>query len=425
MKMTMAEKILARTSGTDFVEPGQFVTAQADRLMLNDMAVLMADKFREIGLTKFHDPDRAVVVFDHLFPAPSTKHAAMLQQATAFLQQYKLKHFLGAVGVSHQVMCEQGFVTPGDLVMGTDSHSTMYGALGAAGAGIGATEMVYLVATGELWFQVPKTIRIELTGSPPPGVTAKDIVLHIIGTLGGDYGRYRAIEYVGEAASAMTMSQRMTIANMGVEIGAKFAFFEADEKTLEYLAPVAKKPAQAFKADRGAHYLEQHQFDVSELEPQVACPHNPENVKPVSAVAGTKVDQAYLGSCTNARIDDLAIAAAILRGKQVHSGTRLLVAPASNKVLLDATQAGYIATLIEAGATILPAGCGACAGLHLGLLAPGEVAISSTNRNFPGRMGSPESELYLASPAAVAAAAITGQITDPRAFWAEVSFQTG
>jgi 3-isopropylmalate dehydratase large subunit len=422
MSMTMAEKILSRTSGNEAVGPGEFVTACADRIMLNDMVIAMVDKLREIGLTEFYDADRVVVVFDHLFPAPSSRHADMMREATTFLQQYGLQHFLGAAGVSHQVMCEQGFVTPGDLVLGTDSHSSMYGAMGAAGAGIGATEMVYLLATGELWFQVPESIRIELTERPSPGVTAKDIVLHLIGTLGGDYGRYRAIEYAGEAASAMTLSQRMTIANMGVEIGAKFAFFEADQKTLDYLAATARKPATPFKADPGATYLEQHRFDISSLEPQVACPHNPENVKPVSAVAGTRVDQAYLGSCTNARLDDIAIAAHILKDRQVHPGTRLLVAPASNQVLLDATREGYIETLLAAGAHMLPAGCGACAGLHSGLLGRGEVGISSTNRNFPGRMGSPDSELYLASPAAVASAAITGQITDPREFWAEVTF---
>lgn len=419
---TMAEKIFARTASRESVSAGEFVTARADRMMLNDMVILMAKSFEKLGLRKFNDPEKIVVVFDHLFPAPSVKHAQMMQDATAFLQQFDLPHFLGPVGVSHQVMCERGFVAPGDLVIGTDSHSTMYGSLGAAGAGIGATEMVYLVATGELWFQVPQTIRIKLSGKPSPGVTAKDIVLHIISTLGGDYARYKAIEYVGEAASAMSISQRMTISNMGVEIGAKFAFFEADQKTLEYLQPVQRKPTQLFAADLGANYIAEHEFDVSQIEPQIAKPHNPENVVPISDVSGTKIDQAYLGSCTNARLDDLAVAAGILDGKQVAATTRLLVAPASNQVLSDATDAGYISILLKAGAHILPAGCGACAGVHMGLLGDGEVCISSTNRNFPGRMGAASSELYLASPAAVATAAVKGEITDPRELWNETSF---
>ena len=413
---TMAEKILARTSGQASVTAGQYVTAEVDRMMVNDVMIMLAPLVKEAGVTHLHDPDKAVVMFDHLFPAPTAKHADLIARSETVIEQLGIKNYLGAPGVAHQVMCERGYVKPGQLVMGSDSHSTMYGAMGAAGAGIGATEMLYLLVTGSLWFQVPDTIRFNLSGKLSQAVTSKDVVLNLIGRFGGDYGQYRAIEYTGEAASAMTMAQRMTIANMGAEFGAKFAMFEADEKTQDYLSTVCAEPVAAFAADEGASYWAEHDIDVADLQPQIACPSNPENVKPVSEVAGLAIDQAYLGSCTNARLEDLGVAAQVLEGRQVARGTRLLVAPASQQVMLEATKAGYVEALVAAGAHILPAGCGACAGLHTGLLGEGEVCLSSTNRNFPGRMGNVQSELYLGSPASVAASAVTGKITDPREF---------
>lgn len=419
MKMTLAQKILARASNQSFVEAGQFVTASVDRMMVNDNIALIAQKFKQAGIPKMHDPDRVVVVFDHVFPATTVNHAEIIATGTAFMDELDIKHYLGAPGIAHQVMCERGFVLPGQLVLGTDSHSTMYGALGGAGAGIGITEMTYLLATGELWMQVPETVRFELTGKLPKMVTSKDVVLHLIGRFGGDYCQYKAIEYGGEAVAAMSLSQRMTIANMGAEFGAKFAMFEADQKTLDYLVqtPQVKEETpdlQAFYADEGAEYSAHHTIDVSDLEPQVACPHSPDNVKDISAVGGKKIHQAYLGSCTNARLEDIELAAELLKDNKIAKGTRLLVVPASQQVLLDATKAGHVETLLQAGAHVLASGCGACAGIHSGLLADNEVCISSTNRNFPGRMGSTKSELYLSSPAVVVASAIRGEITDPR-----------
>jgi len=311
-------------------------------------------------------------------------------------------------------MCEKGFVRPGELVLGTDSHSTLYGAFGAAGAGIGATEMTYLLATGELWFQVPKTIKVKIYGTKGPAVSAKDVMLSLLKKKGGDYARYKAVEYTGDGAESFSMSERMTLSNMGAEFGAKFAFFNADKKTSDYLNGRVEETIEAFSADDDADYCETINLDISDMEPQVACPHSPDNISDISAISGMKVDQAYLGSCTNARFEDLALAASVLKGKTVSSHTRLLVVPASQQVMLDATKAGHVATLIEAGAQFVTPGCGACAGLHSGLLAPKEVCISTINRNFAGRMGSPESQLYLASPAVVAASAITGEISDPR-----------
>ena len=416
MGHTLAEKILAQASGASTVEPNNYVTAQADRIMLNDMICLVANLLEDIGVDKLHDPEKIVVVLDHIFPAPSAKHAELLKSGLTKMKRFKLPNILGPIGIAHQVLSEQGFIHPGKLVLGTDSHSTLYGAFGAAGAGIGATDMTYLMVTGELWMQVPQSVKINLEGQLPAGVTAKDVVLNVIGQLGGDYGRYKSIEYHGGAAQRMTMSQRMTIANMGAELGAKFALFEADHVTLDYLSSRTDEELAEFRADEDAHYEAEHCFDLSDLEPQIACPHSPDNVHPISAVKDVSVQQAYLGSCTNARLDDLALAAGLIEGHKVASSTQLIVAPASQQVMLDATRAGHIEKLVAAGATIVPAGCGACAGVHSGLLAAGDVCLSSTNRNFQGRMGSPDAEVYLGSPAMVIAAAITGKITDPREF---------
>jgi 3-isopropylmalate/(R)-2-methylmalate dehydratase large subunit len=306
---------------------------------------------------------------------------------------------------------------PGQLVLGTDSHSTTYGAFGAAGAGIGLTEMSYVLATGELWMQVPPTIRFDLVGEPGPGLMSKDVVLHVAGVFGTEVAQYRAIEFAGPVASRMSIASRMTVSNMAAELGAKFAFFGADDKTVAYLRERTAGSAAPFGPDPDATYEAAHRVDISGLEPQVARPHNPGNVVPVSQVGDVRVDQAFLGSCTNARLEDLAVAALILKGRQVQPQTRLLVTPASQQVYLEATAAGHTRVLLEAGAHITPAACGACCGGHMGLVGPGEVCISSTNRNFRGRMGSPEADVYLGSPATVAAAAVAGRIVDPRQFW--------
>jgi homoaconitate hydratase family protein len=308
-------------------------------------------------------------------------------------------------------------VLPGHLVFGTDSHTTTYGAVGAAGTGLGLTEATYVLATGEIWLRVPPTVRFLLDGDAPAGIMSKDVALHIAGRFGTEVAQYRAIEFAGPAAQRMTVSSRLTVSNMGVELGAKFAFFEADETTCAYLRKRSREPVSPFGPDAGARYESVHEIDISRLEPHIACPHNPGNAKPVSEVGRVRVHQAFLGSCTNARLEDLAVAAKILEGRKVHPGTRFLVTPASAQVLLDATRAGYTEILLEAGAHLTTPGCGACPGGHGGLLAPGEVCLSSTNRNFRGRMGSPEAEVYLGSPASVAAAAVAGHIVDPRELW--------
>jgi 3-isopropylmalate/(R)-2-methylmalate dehydratase large subunit len=414
---TMAEKILGRAAGRERVEAGTYVTARADRAMAHEAFVLCALQLAKLGIDRVFDPDRVIVILDHYFPAPTERMAQGHKLARELAQRFGLRHFLGHAGICHQVLTERGLVRPGELVFGTDSHSTTYGALGAAGNGIGITEMTWVLATGELWMRVPSTIRFELAGALPPGIMSKDVVLHLAGRFGTEVAQYRAIEFGGPAAAALSIASRMTMANMGIELGAKFAFFPADAVTCAYLAPRVGGPVEPFGPDPDARYEAVHAVDVSALEPQVACPHSPGNVRPVAAVAGTPVHQAFLGSCTNARLEDLAVAAAILDGRHVHPRTRLLVTPASHAVMLEATRRGYLTTLLEAGAHVTASGCGACPGGHNGVVAAGEVCLSSTNRNFRGRMGSPDAQVYLASPASVAAAAVAGEIVDPRRYW--------
>ncbi len=421
MGMTMAEKVLARTSGREAVGVGTYLTCKADLLMTHEAFTLCAMQLSGLGVKEVFDPERVTIVLDHYFPAPTEQMAHGHSLAREFARTFGVRHFLGHAGICHQVLTERGFIRPGDLVFGTDSHSTTYGALGAAGAGIGLTEMTYVLATGELWLQVPPTVRFLLEGEAGPAIMSKDVMIHLAGRFGTEVAQYKAIEYAGPVARRMSVAGRMTMANMGAELGAKFAFFEADEVALAYLARRVDGQIAPFGADADAEYEAVHSVDISELEPQIACPHNPGNVKPVTDIGEVPVQQAFLGSCTNARLEDLAVAAKILSGRKVHEGTRLLVTPASQEVYLEATKAGYTQTLLEAGAAITASGCGACPGGHSGLLAPGEACISTTNRNFRGRMGSPEADVYLASPASVAAAAVAGRITDPREFWSETT----
>jgi homoaconitate hydratase family protein len=421
MGMTMAEKILARASKAKSVAAGEYVTATVDRIMAHEAFGACARTLLQLGITQLFDPDRVVVILDHYFPAPTPAAAGIHRLVRQAAERFGIRHFLGHAGICHQVLSEQGYILPGHLVLGTDSHSTTYGAFGAGGTGIGLTEMSYVLATGQLWMQVPPTIRFDLVGERSAGLMSKDIVLHIAGAFGTEVAQYRAIEFAGPVASRMSIASRMTMSNMGVELGAKFAFFAADEQTLAYLRERTDERLALFGPDPDATYAAVHEVDVSDLEPQVACPHNPGNVKPVSQVGDVRVDQAFLGSCTNGRLEDLAVAAQILKGRKVNPRTRLLITPASQQVYLEATAAGYTETLLEAGAYITPPGCGACPGGHMGVLGAGEVCISSTNRNFRGRMGSPEADVYLGSPATVAAAAVAGRIADPREFWTETS----
>ena len=419
MGMTMAEKVLTRASGLDSVEAGQYVTAIIDRIMTHEGFAGCAMTLKRMGVTELFDPDRVVIIIDHYFPAPTERTAQMHKLIREMAEEFGVNNHLGYAGICHQVMCEKGFVLPGHLILGTDSHTTTYGAFGAASAGIGITEMTYVLATGELWMRVPPTIRFDLKGEAGPGLMSKDVLQHIAGTFTTEVAQYKAIEFSGPVASHMSLASRMTLSNMGVELGAKFAFFEADEKTVDYLKDRVSEPVETYGPDPDANYEAINAVDISGLEPQVSTPHNPGNAKSVSEIGEIRVDQAFLGSCTNGRLEDIAVAAQILTGRFVNSKTRLLVTPASHQILLQATRAGYIETLLVAGAHILPSGCGPCPGGHMGLLAPGEACISSTNRNFRGRMGSPESEVYLGSPATVAASAIEGRITDPRRFWTD------
>jgi 3-isopropylmalate/(R)-2-methylmalate dehydratase large subunit len=415
--MTMAEKVLARTSSRDSVVPGEYVTCRVDRVMCHEAFALCGLQLASLGVQKVFDPERVIVILDHYFPAPTERMARGHTIARDLVEKFGIRHFLGHAGVCHQVLTERGHIRPGDLVLGTDSHSTTYGAVGAAGAGIGLTEMTYVLATCELWLRVPPTLRFEFEGEPGPGLMAKDLILSLAGKFGTEVAQYRAIEYGGPVAERMSIASRMTMTNMGVELGAKFALFEADAITERYLRGRSPEPPARFGPDRDARYEALHRIAIGGLGPQVACPHEPGNVKPVSKVGEVRVNQAFLGSCTNARLEDLEVAAEILRGRQVHPGTRLLVTPASHEVYLEATRAGYTECLLEAGAHITAPGCGACPGGHSGLVGPGEVCVSTTNRNFRGRMGSPEAEVYLGSPATVAAAAIAGRLVDPREFW--------
>lgn len=418
MAMTMAEKILARASGRDRVTPGEFVTAALDVIMGHDGTFPRAcELMREHGFDRVRDPDKIVVIFDHYVPAKNASEAEIHSRARAYVKEQGIRNFhdVGG-GICHVVFPEQGHALPGRLIVGGDSHTTTYGALGAAATGIGFSELAYAMVKGELWFRVPETLRFVLNGQLSKGVTPKDIQLHIAGRFGAEVAQYKAIEYAGPAAAAMSVDERMTLSNMGIEIGAKFSFFEADKKTLAYLKGRTNEKIAPFGPDAGAEYLAVHEVDTGSLEPLVALPHNVDIVKPVGEVGEVSVHQAFLGSCTNARTGDLEKAAAILKGRKVHPGTRLLVIPGSREIFTNLTRSGAIETFLEAGAMIGTPGCGPCGGGHMGVLAPGENAVTCTNRNFKGRMGSPESFVYLASPETVAASAIEGRIADPRPY---------
>jgi 3-isopropylmalate/(R)-2-methylmalate dehydratase large subunit len=412
--MTIAEKILSRASGKRAVTPREIVTARIDVAMSHENADVVLRAFREIGIEKVWDPERIVLLFDHRIPADSEKTAATHQRIRNFVKEQGIKCFYDLKqGICHQILPENGHSRPGEVMVGTDSHTTTHGAFGTFAAGIGATEMAGVWATGELWFMVPESFKIEVSGYFPHYVSAKDLILSIIGRLGAAGADYKAVEFCGEAISDMSIASRMVMTNLSMEMGAKVAFVVPDAKTIDYVKARTKKEFTASLPDKDAQYAQIMEICVDDLEPMIACPHAVDNVKPVRAVAGTKIDQALIGSCTNGRLEDLAVAAEILNGMVVAREVRLLVIPASTRVYLEAIKMGYIEILIKSGAVILNPGCGPCLGAHQGLLAPGEVCISTTNRNFRGRMGSPESFVYLASPATVTQSAIDGVISAP------------
>ncbi len=412
--MTLAEKILARAAGIKSVKPREIVTAKIDVAMSHENADVVLRAFKEIGVQKVWDPDRIVILFDHRVPAECEKTAATHKRIRQFVSEQNIKYFYDLKeGICHQVLPENGHSRPGDVMVGTDSHMTTHGAFGAFATGIGATEMAGVWATGELWFMVPESMRIVVTGEFRKHISAKDLILHIIGKIGATGADYRAVEFSGDTVSSMSVASRMVLTNLSMEMGAKVAFIVPDKKTVDYVKERTDRKFNPFVPDADAEYVHEMKVDVSSLVSTISCPHTVDNVKPVSDVAGTRIDQALIGSCTNGRLEDLAVAAEILDGKKVASSVRLLVVPASRSVYLEAMKRGYLDTFVKAGGLVLNPGCGPCLGAHQGLMAPGEVCISTTNRNFRGRMGSSESFVYLASPATVAFSAVSGVITVP------------
>lgn len=435
MGFTFAEKALARAAGLPQAVAGQIVDARPDLVLSHDNTAAIAGIFRSLGLARVAIPDRLAITLDHAAPAPNARHAENHAEVRAFVQEQGIGHFFDVGrGICHQVISEEALVLPGQLILGADSHTTHFGWLGAFGAGIGRTEAAALWATGELWLRVPESLHVVVTGELGRGVTAKDLCLHLIGQLGQDGGLYLSVEFSGSAIERMPLASRMVIPNMMAELGAKNAYLRPDEPVFACLAlrrarraagtatPSDKAvraqrdviAAGALYPDPDARYTAVHTLDAAAIELTVACPHSVDRAQPLSAVRGTRIQQAFIGTCTNGRLEDLAAAAEVVRGKKVAPGTRLLVIPASAEVLADGLRLGYLQVLLEAGAVIGVPGCGPCMGNHLGVLAPGEVCLSTANRNFRGRMGQPDAEIFLASPAVVAASAVTGVITDPR-----------
>jgi len=423
MGKTFAEKVLAKKSNRAEVVPGQIVIVEPDHMLTHDNTSAIIGKIggelKEYGVAR---PEMPVIVLDHVIPASDEKTATNHLKTREFVKKFNLKHFYDVgQGICHQVVLEKGLALPGDLVVGSDSHTCSYGAVGAFSTGIDRTEASALLLRGKTWLRVPETIKMTLTNELAPGVTAKDLVLTIIGNIGADGANYQAVEFHGNIGS-LSIDDRFVIANMGVEMGAKIAVFPVDKKTKAYLKSIGVKESayEAVWADKDAQYVRELAYDLSRIEPVVAAPHKVDNVKPVSALDGLEFQQVLLGTCTNGRLSDLEIAADILEGKKVAPGVRFLVLPASKEIFDEALEKGIIARLSRAGAVILPPGCGPCLGAHQGCLAPGEKCLSTSNRNFKGRMGCKDAEIYLASPATVAASAITGKLTDPRKLYQEV-----
>ena len=426
MAMTMVEKILARATGQDSVSAGDVVEPRVDLAMSHENGALVLNQFMEIYQgtrleAKVWDPEKIAIIFDHRVPAESSKTATKQKKVRQFVKDQGITKFHDIRGdeggICHQILPENGYVRPGAVVVGTDSHTTSHGALGAFAFGVGATEMASIWALGNvLNVEVPGTIKVLVHGIFPPNVLPKDLILYLIGQLTAEGANFKVIEFGGEAIASMPTSGRLTICNMSVEAGATSGIVPPDAETLRYLREVAgvAEPVEFFGPDADASYERVIEIDVATLSPQIACPHTVDNVQPVDAVAGTSVQQVVIGSCTNGRLDDIAVAAKILAGKKIARGVRMLVFPASGRIFREAMQAGYLMTLMEAGAVVANSGCGPCLGVHQGALGTGEAALSTTNRNFKGRMGNPNSDVYLCSPAVAATSALTGIITDPR-----------
>jgi len=415
--MNITEKILAKASGKKEVSPGEIVEAQIDVAMMNDLTgPLTVEAFQKVGAERVWDNQRIVIILDHQVPAESVRSAELHEIMRKFARKQKIENFydVGHGGICHQVMPEKGHVRPGELIVGADSHTCTYGAFGAFATGIGSTEMAAVFATGTLWFKVPPVIKINVNGRFQKFVTPKDLILNIIGQIKADGAIYKGVEFTGSTVRSMSVDGRMTICNMTVEMGAKSGIIEPDETTLKYLKERVNEPFKPIKNDSDAAYERALDLDITDLEPKVSCPPSVDNVKSASEVEDVEIDQAFLGSCTNGRLEDLRLAAGFLKGRKIKREVRMLVIPASQEVYSQALREGLIETFVEAGAYVCSPTCGPCFGGHIGLLAPEEVCVSSSNRNFIGRMGSQKAHVYLASPATVAASALTGKITDPR-----------
>lgn len=414
--MHAIEKLLAEKAGKETVSAGEIVNCDVDIAGINDLYLQTVRSFFEMGGDEVFDADKIVMFFDHYAPCATITQAENHKQFREFCFSQGIEKLMDIdQGVCHQVLADKGLVHPGEIVVVTDSHTTTHGAFGAFGTGVGATDLATIMITGKLWFMVPEIFRVHLIGKLASGVFAKDVILHIIGDLGADYGVYKAVEFTGPALAELSVSERMCLCNMSTEMGCKASYIQPDAVTMEFLKKNVIRPYKIYETDEDYSYAAELTYDVSAIRPQVAAPSSVDNVFPLEKYAGTSIDEAYLGSCTGGRLEDLAVAARILKGSHLPKTTRMIVVPASKKVMEDAISLGYIQELMSAGATITAPGCAACLGVHQGMLAGGEVCISSTNRNFPGRMGHVDGKIFLASPAAVAASAREGRITDPAA----------
>lgn len=416
MGMTMTQKILAAHAGLPEVKPGQLIKANLDLVLGNDITTPVAiNEFNKIGLDGVFDKQKVAIVPDHFTPNKDIKAAEQCKFIREFAHEKEIENYfeVGEMGIEHALIPEKGLVVPGDVVIGADSHTCTYGALGAFSTGIGSTDMAAGMATGQAWFRVPSAIKFVLTGKPTKWVSGKDIILHIIGMIGVDGALYRSMEFVGDGIKNLSMDSRFTMANMAIEAGAKNGIFPVDDQTLAYVKEHSTKEYKVYEADEDAEYDEVYHIDLSEIRPTVSFPHLPDNTRTIDEVGDIAIDQVVIGSCTNGRIEDIRVAAKILAGKKVKKGIRVIVFPATQKIYLQALREGLIEQLVEAGVVFSTPTCGPCLGGHMGILAAGERCVSTTNRNFVGRMGHPESEVYLASPAVAAASALTGKISNP------------
>lgn len=416
MGMTMTQKILADHAGLNEVRAGQFIQVSLDGVLGNDITTPVAIKeFEKMGINKVFDKDKVFIVPDHFTPNKDIKAAEQCKMVREFVGDKKIENYfeVGEMGIEHALIPEKGLVVPGDVVIGADSHTCTYGALGAFSTGIGSTDMAAGMATGKCWFKVPSAIKFILTGKPSKWVSGKDIILHIIGMIGVDGALYQSMEFVGEGVKNLSIDSRFTITNMAIEAGAKNGIFIVDDITLEYVKNHSNREYKIYEADEDAVYDKIYEINLSDIRPTVAFPHLPENTRTIDEVGDIKIDQVVIGSCTNGRIEDIRVAAEILKGKKVAKGIRTIIFPATQAIYLQALQEGLIEIFIKAGVVVSTPTCGPCLGGHMGILAKGERAVATTNRNFVGRMGHKESEVYLASPAVAAASALTGKITNP------------